>query len=44
MEGVVNGYADTPLALSEAEGASELYLIRKIILLDKLCELCYYLT
>ena len=44
MENVINRNAYSLLTMTEAEGASKLHLIRKIIFLDKLGELCYYLT
>ena len=40
MENVINRNAYSLLTMTEAEGASKLHLIRKIIFLDKLGELC----
>ena len=44
MEGIVNGYANTLLALTHTEGAAELYLLTKIILSDEILKLLYYLA
>ena len=44
MEGIVNCYAYTLLALTHTEGAAELYLLTKIILSDEILKLLYYLA
>ena len=44
VERVVNGNANTLLAVAEAEGATKLYLITYVVLLDQLLKLLYHLT
>ena len=44
MEYAVNCYANALLALTQAECASEIYLVAKIVVGDQLLKLFYYLT
>ena len=44
MEGVIDRYAYSLLAIAHAEGAAERYAIAKMILCDQVLKLRYYLT